>query len=631
MIMKGNETPAVWKLSFTLYLIIAVLLILIPVVVSISFIDYTRVDQEQAANDRILQNQTERSIIISITLVDTGLKIFDDSLTEEMQESFMPFLAEYERAGGDPASMDLAAVKAELGGVMDLYVINESGVIEYTTFEPDLGFDFSTIPYFYEYITDLRLNGTFAADRIVNEMSTGKLRKYAYMPTPDRCYLLELGLAESEFQKYRSMLKYKDTAARVIELNPNIDSLRIFNWRGNQITNVTVPDEEFRHSAIIQAHEQKRDLELVNETTGDAIRFIFVDLTHSEYASDMSLVVELAYNTRLAAENLDRLLFTHILIAVIAILLAVGLTTVAAHLVTQPIRRIADDADTIAGGDLGYTVRASGGAEFVRLERSINTTVATLKAHIKQLAMSEQRVREYSEHLEEQVRERTAELEKSNEKVNLYLDIMTHDIKNVNNTASLYTDLLLSEVAEEPEEAYVRNIRKGLDKSTQILKNISTIRRIRESRLPLKRIEIDPVIRSEISHYHCAAIRYAGTSASVLADDLIAVIFTNLLGNAVKFGGDGVSIAIRVEEQNGTVLVSVEDTGPGVPDDMKEMLFNRLTRGNSKASGSGLGLYICRMLVERYGGRIWIDDRVPDHPEEGAAFRFTLRRGGSGE
>ncbi|MDN7025903.1 HAMP domain-containing histidine kinase [Methanoculleus sp. FWC-SCC1] len=621
-------TPAARQLSFTRYLIIAMLLILIPIIVFISFIDYTDVEQTQVENSQILRKQTERSIVLSISLVDAGLKAFDDSLTEEMREGFVPFLAEYERAGSDPAEMDLAAVKAELGGIMDLYVINESGVIEYTTCEPDRGLDFSTIPYFYEYITDLRQNGSFAADRIVNEMSTGELRKYAYMPTPDRRYLLELGLAESEFQQYRSILKYSDTVAALIALNPNVENLRIFNWRGKQVTNVTVPGEEHRHAMVLQAYEQKQDLETVNETTGDVIRFIFVDLTSPEYASDLSLIVEMAYSTRFAAAQLNRLLLTHTFIAVIAVLFAVGLTAIAAHRVTQPIRRIADDVDTIAGGDLDHAVGATGGAEFVRLERSINTMVAALKTHIDRLTAAEQREREHSERLEEQVLERTADLQKSNEKVNLYLDIMTHDIGNANNVAGLYADHLLSEVAGEPEEAYVQNIRKGLQKSSQILKNVNTIRQIRESRLPLTSLALDPVIRSEIGHYSCAAIRYAGTDACVLADDLISVIFTNLLGNAVKFGGDGVRITIRVEDQGDTVTVTVEDTGPGIPDGMKETLFDRLSRGETKASGSGLGLYICKMLVERYGGRIWAGDRVPGRPEEGAAFRFTLRRGG---
>ena len=103
-------------------------------------------------------------------------------------------------------------------------------------------------------------------------------------------------------------------------------------------------------------------------------------------------------------------------------------------------------------------------------------------------------------------------------------------------------------------------------------------------------------------------------------------IFTNLIGNSVKFGGPDVEITIRVEEPDGEVLVSVEDTGPGVPDEVKGKLFHRFERGMARGSGEGLGIFIVRTLVTRYGGEVWVDDRVPDHPDEGAAFRFTLKK-----
>ena len=59
---------------------------------------------------------------------------------------------------------------------------------------------------------------------------------------------------------------------------------------------------------------------------------------------------------------------------------------------------------------------------------------------------------------------------------------------------------------------------------------------------------------------------------------------------------------------------------------MKPDLFNRFSGGGGEKSGRGLGLYICRMLVERYGGRVRADDRVPGRPGCGAAIRFTLRK-----
>lgn len=115
--------------------------------------------------------------------MDTGLKLFDDSLNLRLQRGFSLFLEEYERAGRDPSGMDLAGLKEELGEDMDFYVINANGVIEYTTHPPDRGLDFRKFPDFYEEVTRMRLGHEFSPpDRVVYEHSTGQVRKFAYMP-----------------------------------------------------------------------------------------------------------------------------------------------------------------------------------------------------------------------------------------------------------------------------------------------------------------------------------------------------------------------------------------------------------------------------------------------------------------
>jgi len=63
---------------------------------------------------------------------------------------------------------------------------------------------------------------------------------------------------------------------------------------------------------------------------------------------------------------------------------------------------------------------------------------------------------------------------------------------------------------------------------------------------------------------------------------------------------------------------------------MKATLFRRFKKGEGALAGAGLGLYICRMLIERYSGKIWVDDRVPGEPGRGAAIRFTLRAARAG-
>ncbi len=216
------------------------------------------------------------------------------------------------------------------------------------------------------------------------------------------------------------------------------------------------------------------------------------------------------------------------------------------------------------------------------------------------------------------------QLEAANREANLYLDILTHDIRNANCVATLYTDLLMQTLEGEPK-MYVRKMKGSIDKSTEILANVAMIRKIHLEHAPLKPIDLHGVIVSERKNFPEAEIRHGAVSRMVWADDLLAEVFHNLIGNAVKFGGPDVVIAISVETLDGSVVVTVADTGPGIPDELKETIFRRFERGLTRARGEGLGLYICRTLLERYGGRIWVEDRVAGTTEAGAAFRFTLK------
>jgi two-component system, NarL family, sensor histidine kinase BarA len=613
------------SLSFTFYLMLAILLTTVPIICMTSFVDYAGVRQELDKDTTLLQDQTEKSIVLSMDLVDTGLRLFDDTLNHQMREGFSPFLAEYERAGRDPAAMNLSHVKEQLGGTMDLYIISESGVVEHTTYPPDQGLDFSTIPGFYDRITEIRLGDDFAADRVVAELSTGQLRKYAYMPTPDHRYLLELGLAESEFKGSRKALKYKTTVADLISLNPNVMHLRIFDWQGTQITKEAFPDDDLRQSIIRETYLNKTTHEIGNASAGEKTRYLFIDMADPDYASDMSLIAELTYSTTAAKTELADLLARHSINLLIAIACIMLLSVGAAHTLTKPIRMLVRDVDAIARGDLDHRICVAGGEEFVRLEQSITAMVTTMKETIQKLRESEEGITRYSHVLEEEVRERTIDLQESNRIANLYLDIMTHDINNANNAANLYADLLLEELGGKQEE-YASKAKMGLQKSIETINNVNTIRQIQEREPHLKEVDLDQVIRKEVVRFTGSPITYTNTGATVLADDLISEVFVNLIGNAAKFGGPEVEVAIRVEEHGDEVCVSVEDTGPGVVDELKGRIFDRFARGTHRTFGTGLGLYICRMLVERYGGRIWEEDRVPGHPEQGASFKFTLRK-----
>jgi signal transduction histidine kinase len=106
--------------------------------------------------------------------------------------------------------------------------------------------------------------------------------------------------------------------------------------------------------------------------------------------------------------------------------------------------------------------------------------------------------------------------------------------------------------------------------------------------------------------------------------ELIGRVLQNLLDNACKFTPPGgvVRVAARVGESEGrpALFVSVADTGPGIPDEIRARLFEKFVRGRQVGLGSGLGLAFCKLAVEAHGGRITVDSS----PERRTTFTFSL-------
>ena len=99
-------------------------------------------------------------------------------------------------------------------------------------------------------------------------------------------------------------------------------------------------------------------------------------------------------------------------------------------------------------------------------------------------------------------------------------------------------------------------------------------------------------------------------------------VITNLCGNALNYTNKGGTIDIHVKSQAGDILFSVIDNGNGIPKEDIPHLFKRFSQGTSKkrSTGTGLGLYLSRQIVEAHGGKIWVESKV----NQGSEFSFLL-------
>jgi len=215
-------------------------------------------------------------------------------------------------------------------------------------------------------------------------------------------------------------------------------------------------------------------------------------------------------------------------------------------------------------------------------------------------------------------------LAEANRKANLYLDILVHDINDANTRSFGYIDIL-TEMLNGKLKEYAITTRKGIEESIEIIRKVTLIRRIREKTTELAPVDLDAIVRTEMLRNRNVALFYEKTGILVMADDLLSEIFANLISNSVIFGGPFVTIWVQAKKSGETVTVSVADSGPGIPDPVKPKLFINSSKGTTRGNAKGLGLYIVKMLLDRYGGKIKVHDRVTNDPSQGVSMTFTLK------
>jgi len=381
--------------SFSHLLFLSMIFLICILAAGITYFDYRQAEETYQKSARAMQDQTEDDIAKTIRIVDSAYQIYDATLNVKMMNAFSLFLRDYERAGRDISRMDLHSLKEEMGDVMDLYIINESIMVEATTYEPDLGLDFSKWPHSYKFLHDLIQKDGFFPDRVVYEVSSGKLRKYAYMPTPDHRYILELGLTEKGIGQ-RPAVHYQEPLREMAFNNPYIISYRAFDTVGRLIgkgsdAQVNAP------AALSQVIAERKSIEIEDPANHTLTRYVLVDMAEQSYASDTSWIIELVYDQSEMQAQLSRLVLNHLIIALVAVVTSAGMAIVLSRYLAKPLKTMVDDIDTISKGDLDHRISHTNVVEFARIEESISSLVNTLKGMIERLKASESALKKNEE------------------------------------------------------------------------------------------------------------------------------------------------------------------------------------------------------------------------------------------
>lgn len=219
-------------------------------------------------------------------------------------------------------------------------------------------------------------------------------------------------------------------------------------------------------------------------------------------------------------------------------------------------------------------------------------------------------------------------LERQRDSLEVLNQIVRHDVRNALQFVLEYGEMLDDHV-EGVGETYRRQIVEAGREAIGITRSAGDVTRVLlRSETCRGPVALRPVLEEQIADVRASneravvSVEGALPDVSVLADDMLESVFRNVLTNAVVHNDEDVpevTVSARADEE--TVRVRIADDGPGIPDDQKEGIFREGEKG-LESEGSGLGLYLVRTLVERYGG----DVRVEDNDPKGSVFVVELRR-----
>jgi len=224
-----------------------------------------------------------------------------------------------------------------------------------------------------------------------------------------------------------------------------------------------------------------------------------------------------------------------------------------------------------------------------------------------------------------------------------FVSVVSHELRtpltSIHGSLGMLTSGLLSTTSEQGKRL-LQIATDSTERLVRLINDILDIERIESGKVKMERENCDlrDLINSAINIMQPLADK-AGVSLSIhnsnsssnissiqlWADpDRIIQTLTNLFSNAIKFSEPGSTVYLMTELQKDQVLVTVQDTGRGIPEDKLESIFERFQQVDSSDSrnhdGTGLGLAICKSIVQQHGGKIWVESVLG----EGSSFYFTL-------
>ncbi len=239
---------------------------------------------------------------------------------------------------------------------------------------------------------------------------------------------------------------------------------------------------------------------------------------------------------------------------------------------------------------------------------------------------------EQRKRIEKALKETTVNLASSNADLQQFAYVASHDLQEPLRAVTGFLTLLASKQAgnlDADSQRYINHAVEGAHRMRALVNDLLTYARVESRGRELKPVQLSKIL-DRVKLDLSAAIDES--AAVIISDELptltgdpaqLGQLFQNLIGNAIKFRNSRApEIRIKCQPQNNDWLFSVQDNGRGFDMEHAErifVIFQRL-QGREQASGTGIGLALCKKIVERHNGKIWVESK----PDQGSTFFFTL-------
>jgi light-regulated signal transduction histidine kinase (bacteriophytochrome) len=317
------------------------------------------------------------------------------------------------------------------------------------------------------------------------------------------------------------------------------------------------------------------------------------------------------------------------------VFLSAILGIILARSIVRPVRELVKGTGEIGRGNLDYRITVKSGDEIGQLSKDFNQMAIDLKTVT---ASRDDLDREIAERrrAEERLREANQDLERSNKELEQFAYVASHDLQEPLRMVSSYTQLLAQRYRDKLDQDakdFIGFAVDGANRMQRLIQDLLMYSRITTRARPSAPLDSHGALGEAVNNLQ-AAIQESGAMVTndelpeVLGDHIQMVqVFQNLIGNGIKFRKPGEPPRVRVSarrdaDRRDLWVFEVADNGIGIEARHFERLFVIFQRlhGKQEYPGTGIGLAMCKRIVERQGGKIWLESEIG----KGSRFFFTV-------